>query len=449
MASSGRSPAAAVSARTASGAAAGRGRGRGRRDGRGGPLALAGHGHVAGGHGRGAAPGRGEQPVDLVVHGVGRREPLGGVLAQRAADQRVDGRAERPVDRRGRRRRLPHVLVGHPQRRVRVERRPSGEQFEEQAADGVQVGALVQAAAQGLFGGEVLRGADHHAGLRHGGDAGLHGAGDAEVHHLHHTAAGDHHVAGLDVAVHQARLVAGRERGQHVPGDLQRPVGGHGPVPGDVRGQDVAQRPPLDVLHDDVRHRAAVEVVLAGVEDRDDVGVVELGHGLRLAAEALAEGLLGAQVGVQGLDGDGAVQHRVVRQVDRGHAALTEQAAQQVATATDRAPRVPALCGVPTHRNRYPLKVLRGGTHDPRVRPPSLAHRLGASSSSTVPSPDAHRARTHGGDVRVRGAGRAGTAGRPGGAEGVPGGPGCGSPLFGVGKSGTVAHRRRGVGQET
>lgn len=85
----------------------------------------------------------------------------------------------------------------------------------------------------------------------------------------------------------------------------------------------------------------------------------ELGHGLRLAAETLAEGLFTAQFGVQGLDRDLTVEHGVVGEVDRGHAALAEQVAQLIPAGGERPPRVPALRAVLAHLLRPPSAVWR------------------------------------------------------------------------------------------
>jgi hypothetical protein len=159
--------------------------------------------------------------------------------------------------------------------------------------------------------------------------------------------------------VDQAHLVADLQRRQYIRGDLQGLVGGHGAVLSDVLVEDRAERAALHVLHDDVRSRHAVQVVLAGVEDRDDVRVRELGHRLGLAAEALAEGLLTAELGVQCLDRDLSVEHRVVREMDRGHTALAEQVAQLVAPAGDRTPRVPAVSAVLAHVSASPIGVRR------------------------------------------------------------------------------------------
>jgi len=69
----------------------------------------------------------------------------------------------------------------------------------------------------------------------------------------------------------------------------------------------------------------------AGVIDRHDVGVFQRRGDARLALEAAKEGRVVGQVPGQQLQGDFAIQRRVISAVDVGHAALAQRASQLVA----------------------------------------------------------------------------------------------------------------------
>ena len=71
--------------------------------------------------------------------------------------------------------------------------------------------------------------------------------------------------------------------------------------------QRAFERRALDVFHH--------EIVLADVEQRADMRMIQAGNGLGFALEALAEASL------DGLDGDGPVEPRVTRPIDRTHPA--------------------------------------------------------------------------------------------------------------------------------
>ena len=96
--------------------------------------------------------------------------------------------------------------------------------------------------------------------------------------------------------------------------------------------------------------------VLAEVEHGDDVRVAERRRRPGLVAEAREEVGVLAELGSQELDRDVALELRVARPVDRGHAALAEQLEQAVASA-ERAPDlghgvVSPLCAVRARRRR-------------------------------------------------------------------------------------------------
>ena len=84
----------------------------------------------------------------------------------------------------------------------------------------------------------------------------------------------------------------------------------------------------LDEGHDVVEEA----VGLAGVDQAENVGMLQARGGLDLGEEAVTADD-GAQLGVQDLDGDLAVVLQVFGEVDRGHAALAQLALEAVAVA--------------------------------------------------------------------------------------------------------------------
>jgi len=80
--------------------------------------------------------------------------------------------------------------------------------------------------------------------------------------------------------------------------------------------QQLAQRDPRQVLHDQVGR----VVVLALVEDVDDVRMGQPRGGPCLLDEAFLERGVVGEVAVHDLDGDAALEPQVGRQVHGGHA---------------------------------------------------------------------------------------------------------------------------------
>lgn len=85
--------------------------------------------------------------------------------------------------------------------------------------------------------------------------------------------------------------------------------------------QELSQRSPLHVRH----HVIQEAVGLPGVEQRKDVGMLEVRGRLDLREEALAPDD-GSELGPEHLDGDLPIVLPVIGQVHRGHSALAELA---------------------------------------------------------------------------------------------------------------------------
>ena len=164
-----------------------------------------------------------------------------------------------------------------------------------------------------LFRRHVTRRAEGHAGggqlLAAGSLA--HRLGHAEVGHQG-VASGEHHVVGLDVSVHHALAVRVGQRVHHLDQDLDRVV--HRQF-ADAR-EPLPERFPLDIRHDEVEEAAG----LAGVVERQDVGMLQAGCDLDLAEETLAAER-GGELGPQHLERHLAPVPEVLGEVHRGHAA--------------------------------------------------------------------------------------------------------------------------------
>ncbi len=227
------------------------------------------------------------------------RVALGGQLGHRLGDDRLERRWHVGDERAQRRRPLAHVLVGDRHRGLAGERRAPGEHLVEHHTEGVDVAARVDGQALGLLGREVGGGAHDEAGLCHllvRADR----TGDAEVGDLDLAVGGDEDVARLDVAVHDTvAMRIGERLGDPCShgGRLQRRQRSLG-------ADDRGERFPVDVFHDDEVGRLR----LAPVEDRDDVGVAQVGGGLGLSAEALDEGVVGGELREEHLQRHEAVE---------------------------------------------------------------------------------------------------------------------------------------------
>ena len=193
--------------------------------------------------------------------------------------------------------------------------------LEQHRAHRVDVGAMIDVASPaGLLRCHVRRRAerDAFAGERRILARVADRLRDAEVHD-DRMPAGEHDVVRLDVAMDDAVRVRVGERLGDLRGEaqrLRRSAAGR-------RAQPVAQRFAGDDRHDVVQQLAVAGD--AGVEERQDVRVIQSRRDADLAQEALA-GDRACEVGLEHLDGDVAIVLEVVREVDGRHAAAAELA---------------------------------------------------------------------------------------------------------------------------
>ena len=180
--------------------------------------------------------------------------------------------------------------------------------------------------------------------------------------------------------MHDPELVGRGERAQDLQSDVADPLGRHR-----AAGQLVPERATRQPLHHDERS----PVLLAGVEDADDVRVGEAGGQACLGDDALAHAVLLGEIGTEELQGDLTLEAQVLGGEDLPHASVAEPLAQPIAAADD-----PDLLrgGHPAHLSlrRGPLhigRVHRGapGRGGRRRRPPRpMVHRR-LSDRTTTP----------------------------------------------------------------
>ena len=149
---------------------------------------------------------------------------------------------------------------------------------------------------------------------------------DAEVAELRVVLLVEKDVRGLDVAVHDPRLVDHLERLEHRSDDAERPL--HTERSG--AKHQIAERASGKQLHHQ-HPRLHVDVV-----DRHDRGVPQTGDGARFALEARRSGLVVVERGVERLDRHLPAQLPVERADDVAHAAATEVAHDVVARRDQR-----------------------------------------------------------------------------------------------------------------
>ena len=196
-------------------------------------------------------------------------------------------------------------------------RRLSGQRLEQQAAERVDVGARVDALVDDLLGRHVL-------GARDDGPRTCQVAFrvgllcEPEVAEVHVVAAREEDVGRLDIAMHQAAGVGGVERGADLVDDTRRSARFEVALRGD-QGPEVRA---LDEPHHDEEHA----VLVAGLEDGNDVLVVDRSREPGLAAEALAKARVARMLRANELEGHHALERELLGPVDDTHLSAADDA---------------------------------------------------------------------------------------------------------------------------
>ena len=132
----------------------------------------------------------------------------------------------------------------------------------------------------------------------------------AEVEHLDVAVVGDHHVVGLEIAVHDAGRMRRGQRVARLREIVERPLQVEAAA---ARARRAASR--RHQLHGDV-----VDGVGADLVDRRQVRMIERRCGPRFLDEALDARRVAGQLGRQDLDGEIAAERRVTGAIDLTHA---------------------------------------------------------------------------------------------------------------------------------
>ena len=273
----------------------------------------------------------GEDFAQRIASGKGGRDGHGAggavfrVLFQALEDDALDDRIDVFQHLAGRRGVFGTVQLLVVAQRGALERAAPGEHFIEEQAQRIDVGADGDALAGELLGGHVggRAGADGVFGHLVAGD------GEAEIGDAHGSAAVDHDVGGLEVAVEDAAVVGRGEAGAELAGDLQGLILGE---PADAP-QEAGEVFAVDVFHGD----ELLALEFADVEDAADVWMGDLAGEADLRAEAFEPFFVGGKEGGEELEGDGLVEGHVVGAIDLAHAAAAEQFDDAVSSGDDGA----------------------------------------------------------------------------------------------------------------
>jgi hypothetical protein len=177
---------------------------------------------------------------------------------------------------------------------------------------------------------------------------------EAEVRDAHPSAAVEHHVGRLEVAVQDAAVVSGGEARTNLARDVERLVGGQVADARQQRGEVLA----VDVFH---REEMPMPIGLADVEHAAHVRVCDLARDADFGQKMFpSDRIVGKRAGEE-FQRDWDAELEVVRPVDLTHASTTEQSDDAVAPG-DTVP------GVNPRTNPF-ARIRVTGASPPRPRP--------------------------------------------------------------------------------
>ena len=188
---------------------------------------------------------------------------------------------------------------------------------------------MISFSGRGLLRAHVVRGAEREPGLGHpAAGRRTERQGNPEIRH-HRAAVVEQDVLRLDVAVDHAMPVGVVQGVGHRHRDPHRLLDAELGLPVEFGSQGLAVDERHDVVEEDLTPYPPLPFAergsdrFAGIEQRQDMRMLQRGRGLDLHHEALGADHRG-QLGLQDLEGDFAVVLEILGQVHRGHAALPD-----------------------------------------------------------------------------------------------------------------------------
>ena len=267
---------------------------------------------------------RGPERRDVGQHVVDPLVPVVARLREGPLDDRDQVGGQAGVERGERFGLLSQDPMHRGGERIGLEGGPAAAQhLVEHHPEGEQVGARVGGHAPYLLGGHVAHGADERPRSREVRPERAREARQAEVEHLHVARGRDEDVGRLDVAVHHAARVGVGQSPARLRHQVDRAE--------QARRLAAADHPPEVLPLEELHGEVGPPVVLAQVVHGHDIAVGEVAGRAGLGEEALAQdGVVGAG-GTDQLDGDHALDERVVRLVHDPHPAFAELVQKLVA----------------------------------------------------------------------------------------------------------------------